>query len=50
MYDEIDNYANGKIGYTILKIADGQYKDASVVDKEINIMAMLLEILIDIKG
>ena len=50
MYDEIDNYANGKIGNTILKIADGQYKDASVVDKEINIMAMLLEILIDIKS
>jgi DNA polymerase III delta prime subunit len=50
MYDEIDNYAKGKVGNTILKIADGQYKDASVVDKEINVMAMLLEILIDIKG
>ena len=50
MYDEIDTYANGKVGNTILKIADSQYKDTSVVDKEINIMAMLLEILIDIKG
>ena len=50
MYDEIDTYANGSVGNTILKIADSQYKDASVVDKEINIMAMLLEILIDIKG
>ena len=49
MYDNIDEYANGKVGNTILKIADAQYKDASVVDKEINIMAMLLEILIDIK-
>jgi hypothetical protein len=37
------------VGNTILKIADGQYKDASVVDKEINIMAMMLEIIIDIK-
>jgi len=49
MYDNVDDYANGKVGNTILKIADGQYKDASVVDKEINIMAMMLEILIDIK-
>ena len=50
MYDEVDNYANGKIGNTILKIADAQYKDSAVVDKEINIMAMLLEIIIDIKS
>lgn len=49
LYDNIDEYANGKVGNTILKIADAQYKDASVVDKEINIMAMMLEILIDIK-
>jgi replication factor C small subunit len=49
LYDNIDEYANGKVGNTILKIADAQYKDASVVDKEINIMVMMLEILIDIK-
>ena len=49
LYDNIDEYANGKVGNTILKIADAQYKDASVVDKEINIMAMMLEILIDVK-
>src|SRR5210317_481478 len=49
LYDNVDDYANGKVGNTILKIADGQYKDASVVDKEINIMAMMLEIIIDIK-
>ena len=49
LYDNIDEYANGKVGNTILKIADAQYKDASVVDNEINIMAMMLEILIDIK-
>ena len=50
MYDEVETYAPNKIGNTILKIADAQYKDASVVDKEINIMAMLLEIIIDIKS
>lgn len=49
LYDNVDEYANGKVGNTILKIADAQYKDASVVDKEIGIMAMMLEILIDIK-
>ena len=49
LYDNVDDYANGKVGNTILKIADAQYKDASVVDNEINIMAMMLEILIDIK-
>ena len=49
LYDNIDEHANGKVGNTILKIADAEYKDASVVDKEINIMAMMLEILIDIK-
>jgi len=49
MYDEVDNYSAGKLGNTILKIADAQYKDSAVVDKEINIMAMLLEIIIDIR-
>ena len=46
LYDEVDNYASGKVGQTILNIADGQYKDSMVVDKEINVMAMILNILI----
>jgi replication factor C small subunit len=45
LYDEIDTYASGKVGQTILNIADGQYKDSMVVDKEINVMAMMLNIL-----
>ena len=48
LYDEVDNYVSGKVGQTILNIADGQYKDAMVVDKEINVMAMMLNILITI--
>jgi len=48
LYDEVDNYASGKEGKTFLKMADGQYKDAMVVDKEINVMAMMLNILITI--
>jgi len=42
----VDTYASGKVGQTILNIADGQYKDSMVVDKEINVMAMILNILI----
>ena len=49
LYDEVDNYANGKIGSTILNIADAQYKDSQCVDKEILVMAMLLEIITDIR-
>ena len=48
LYDEIDTYANGKVGQTILNIADGQYKDSMVVDKEINVMAMILNILMSL--
>lgn len=50
LYDNVDEYASGKVGNVILKIAEAQYQDASVVDKEINVMAMMLQILIDIKG
>lgn len=49
LYDRIDEYANGKVGQTILNIADGQYKDSMVVDKEINIMAMMINIIMTIK-
>jgi replication factor C small subunit len=48
LYDEVDSYASGKVGQTILNIADGQYKDSMVVDKEINVMAMMLNILVTI--
>lgn len=48
LYDKVDEYARGKVGQTILNIADGQYKDAMVVDKEINVMAMMLNIITSI--
>ena len=48
LYDRVDEYAEGKVGQTILNIADGQYKDAMVVDKEINVMAMMLNIITSI--
>jgi replication factor C small subunit len=45
LYDNLDEFAHGHIAPCILIIAESQYKDASVVDKEINIMAMFVNIL-----
>jgi len=45
LYDEVDDYGKGHIAECILTIAKYQLSDAQVVDKEINAMAMLIEIL-----
>ena len=45
LYDEDDNYGKGHVAESILTIAKYQLSDAQVVDKEINAMAMLIEIL-----
>ena len=45
MYDEVDSYATGHIAECILIIAKYQLSDGQVVDKEINAMAMIIEIL-----
>ena len=45
LYDEVDNYGEGHIAESILTIAKYQLSDAQVVDKEINAMAMLIELL-----
>ena len=45
LYDEVDDYGTGHIAECILTIAKYQLSDAQVVDKEINAMAMLIEIL-----
>ena len=45
LYDNSDEFAHGHIAPCILIIAESQFKDASVVDKEINIMAMFVNIL-----
>ena len=49
LYDEVDDYGKGHIAECILTIAKYQLSDAQVVDKEINAMAMLIEILNIIK-
>ena len=45
LYDEVGNYSNGRDAECILAIAEGQYQDVNVVDKEINIMAMFSKII-----
>jgi replication factor C small subunit len=49
LYDEVDSYGKGHIAEVILTIAKYELSDAQVVDKEINAMAMLIEILNIIK-
>ena len=45
LYDEVDIYGSGHIAEVILLIAKYEQSDSQVVDKEINAMAMLIEIL-----
>ena len=45
LYENLDEYAKGHMGPVILIIAEAQYKDVSVVDKEINVMAMFINLL-----
>ncbi len=45
LYDEVDTYGKGHIAECILIIARYESSDTHVVDKEINAMAMLIEIL-----
>lgn len=45
LYDKVTEYAPSNISSVILAIAEGQYKDALVVDKEINAMATVINIL-----
>ena len=44
LYDEVDNYSKGNVAECILAIADGQYHDVNVVDKEINFMSTIMKI------
>ena len=45
LYDEVDSYGKGHIAECILIIARYEASDTHVVDKEINAMAMLIELL-----
>ncbi len=45
LYDRVQDYAPNKIPQTIIHIAEGQFRDSMVVDKEINFMATMYNIL-----
>jgi ABC-type polysaccharide/polyol phosphate transport system ATPase subunit len=49
LYDEVDNYSNGKVAECILAIAEGEFNDVNVVDKEICFMSTLIKIMRIIK-
>ena len=45
LYDEVDDWGKGHVAECILVIARYELSDTQVVDKEINAMAMLIELL-----
>jgi replication factor C small subunit len=45
LFDKVSDYAPTKIPQSILAIAEGQYRDSFVIDKEINFVATLYNIL-----
>ena len=45
LYDEVDSYGKGHVAECILIIARYELSDSQVVDKEINVMAMIIELL-----
>jgi DNA polymerase III delta prime subunit len=45
LYDEVDGYGKGHVAECILIVAKYELSDSQVVDKEINAMAMLIELL-----
>ena len=49
LYDEVDGYGKGHVAECILIIERYELSDSQVVDKEINAMAMLIEILQEIR-
>ena len=45
LYDEVGVYSNNRDAECILAIAEGQYQDVNVVDKEINFMSTMIKIM-----
>lgn len=47
LYDKVQDYAPDKIPQTVIHIAEGQFRDSFVPDKEITFMATIYNILIN---
>lgn len=48
LYDNLESFATGHIASIIIIVAEAQYQDTFVVDKEINVCAMFVKILNEI--
>ena len=45
LYDEVETYGKGKVAECIMNIAEAQFQDVNVVDKEINFMSLIIRLL-----
>ena len=45
LYDEVETYGKSNVAECILNIAEAQYQDVHVVDKEINFMSLIIRLL-----
>ena len=45
LYDEVETYGKGKVAECILNIAEAQFQDVNVVDKEINFMSLIIRLI-----
>ena len=49
LYDEVETYSKSNVAECILNIAEAQFQDVNVVDKEINFMSLIIRLLRVIK-
>ena len=49
LYDEVETYGKNNVAECILNIAEAQYQDVNVVDKEINFMSLIIRLMRVIK-
>lgn len=45
LYDHVDEYASGSVAEAMISISEAQHRDAQVVDKEINFMHLIIELI-----
>lgn len=45
LYDHVDDYAEGNVADVMIAISEAQHRDAQVVDKEINFMHLIIDLI-----
>ncbi len=45
LYDHVDDYAKGSVADAMIAISEAQHRDAQVVDKEINFMHLIIDLI-----